>query len=215
MMRVRGQADFRFSAAVRDAALVPDAEAPRRVLTVLGRTGALVGMYLVRNEASPVIRDTLQSMWPQYCCDQVTSVASDQCSGTLFEHLREVFPNLDYLSLDPVHLPIAYEYANGNKRSPGSRVLRLMMAKLTKERSDLPSDQRGPPHTGAENIVFSISENDARSQILQSSMGEKHARNILSRLDGDVPWTTPFEFIKSLAALSKVYSVEVRRKSAD
>ena len=215
MLRVRGQADFRSSAAVRDAAPVPDAEAARRVLTVLGRTGALVGMYLVRNEAGPVIRDTLQSMWPQYCCDQVTSVASDQCSGALFEYLQEVFPNLDYLSLDPVHLPIAYEYAHGNKRSPGSRVLRLIMAKLTKVRSDLPSDHWGPPHTGKEVVVFSSSENDARSQILHSSMGEKHARNVLHHLDGDMPWATVLDFMKALAALSKIYSVEMKRTTAD
>ncbi|CAK0866236.1 unnamed protein product [Prorocentrum cordatum] len=118
-------------------------------------------------------------------------------------HLKEVLPNLKFLSLDPVHLPIAYEYAHGNKRSPGSRVLRLIMAKLTKVRSDLPSDQWGPPHTGVESIAFSLSETDARSQILHSSMGGKHAQNIVNHLDGDVPWATPFEFIRPLAALSK------------
>eukprot|EP00959_Pyramimonas_sp_CCMP1952_P358210 7500475-Pyramimonas_sp.AAC.1 len=46
-------------------------------------------------------------------------------------------------------------------------------------------------------------------------MGGKHAQNIVNHLDGDVPWATPFEFIRPLAALSKVHSVEMKRKTAD
>ena len=62
--RIKGQADYRHSKAVREAAVFGDDVALRRVLTVRGRTGAVVGLICVRDESGPVTRDALASNLP-------------------------------------------------------------------------------------------------------------------------------------------------------
>lgn len=59
LRRVPGQADYRSSAEIRSAAPIPDHEAKRRVLTVLGRTSAVLGMIVVGDESSTAIADAL------------------------------------------------------------------------------------------------------------------------------------------------------------
>ena len=50
--RVKGQAHYRACAAVRDSAPIADNDAMRRVLTVRGRTSAVLGMWPIRSEAA-------------------------------------------------------------------------------------------------------------------------------------------------------------------
>ena len=52
LRRVRGQADYRASADVRAAAPIPDVDAKRRILTVLGRTSTVLMFLLVKDEVS-------------------------------------------------------------------------------------------------------------------------------------------------------------------
>ena len=52
-MTVQGQASYRASAAVRNAACFDDGSSLRRVLTVRGRTGAVVAMVPVPGEDAP------------------------------------------------------------------------------------------------------------------------------------------------------------------
>jgi hypothetical protein len=45
--------------------------------------------------------------------------------------LQEIFPNIQTLALDPIHLAIVYEYATWRKRTDGSCMLRQCMSKFT------------------------------------------------------------------------------------
>ena len=142
LRRVKGQADYRSAQAVRDAAPVPDVDAKRRVLTLAGRTGAALGVFLTRGESSDEIAGAIAGRWPEACRSQTVSVASDQPSSALYRALRSsCFSNLTYLSLDPVHLPITYEETHWRKKTVGSRLLRIIMAKFTKVDTTLEGQQ--------------------------------------------------------------------------
>ena len=52
LRRTCGQADYRAKAEVRQAAVITDEEAKRRVLTIMGRTSAVLAMSVVKDEAS-------------------------------------------------------------------------------------------------------------------------------------------------------------------
>ena len=146
--RIKGQADYRSPKDVRDVAPIPDADAKRRVLTVLGRTSCVIGMDLVKDEASPEIAAALGSELPQHYRAQTLSVSTDQPTERLFTSLKTVLVNFRFLALDPVHLAIVYEQSHGNKKTAGSRALRIIMAKFSKASADLHPGQWGPIYCG-------------------------------------------------------------------
>lgn len=121
LRRTRGQADYRASSSIRSQAPIPDGDSKRRVLTVLGRTSTVLASFLVRDEASDSVARPFVDTWDKRFRDQVTSVASDQPSGSLFAALQTAFPNLALLSLDPVHLAMVYEQCHYRKSTAGSR----------------------------------------------------------------------------------------------
>ena len=123
-MSIKGQASYRSSASVRNQACFGDDEALRRVLTVRGRTGAVLAMQLIKGEDAPEVAFALQSALSEMARAQVRYVMSDSPSLKLLQALKAVFPNLSGLALDPVHLAIVYEYAQWRKRTPGSKLLR-------------------------------------------------------------------------------------------
>jgi hypothetical protein len=59
---------------------------------------------------------------------QVQFIFCDNASPKLLTTLSTIFPVLETLALDPVHLPIVYEYSTWRKRTPGSIFLRIIMA---------------------------------------------------------------------------------------
>ena len=52
MRRVKGQEDYRAPAEVRNDAPIPDTEAKRRILSIVGRTGTTIGLSLVPAESN-------------------------------------------------------------------------------------------------------------------------------------------------------------------
>ena len=95
---------------------IPDAEALRRILTIMTRTGAVAGFVLVRNEScQEVVRALVDCMEPDHLT-QVRAVSLDDCSSKLFDALREKCQNLDYMMLDPVHTAIVYEHCFFKKK---------------------------------------------------------------------------------------------------
>ena len=59
-------------------------------------------------------------------------------SRKLCSELQDVCPSLKGLTLDPVHLAIKYEYASANKRTAGSKTLRLALQRMTRVDTSLP-----------------------------------------------------------------------------
>ena len=131
-MSLKGQANYRASRAKKEAAALPEEEAKRSVLTARGRTGAVLGMWLIRSEATNHVSDALAGHFPQDYRQQVVAIFSDDPSNLMFATLRRVFSELTFLCLDSVHLVIVYLQAHYRKRTAGSQYLRIIMHKLNK-----------------------------------------------------------------------------------
>ena len=115
-LKVLGQESYRAPKAVRDAAPFGDETAWRRLLTVRGRTGAVLLLHPLQNESSEQLVDVLEG---SFTADQIAlmvHVATDSPSEKLYTHLKTICPRLACLMLDPVHLAIVYEYSFWNKR---------------------------------------------------------------------------------------------------
>ncbi len=110
MRRVKGQADYRASKEKRADAPIPAAKAWRRVLTVCGRTGAVVGLPLIQNEGSIEIARALCEIMDPTQRAQVIACSLDSCSNELYETLKKIFVNLEYMILGSVHPAIVWEH---------------------------------------------------------------------------------------------------------
>ena len=128
-MKVMGQAPYRASKKTRDEAPFGDAVALRRLLTIRGRTGAVLMMHPLQSEASEQIVAAMQQNFIAEQLHSVRYVGTDSPSEKLFTQLRNICPNLRALMLDPIHLAIVYEYGFWNKKSSGSKQLRRILHK--------------------------------------------------------------------------------------
>lgn len=150
-MTLMGQAHWRADHSTKQKAVVPEVESIRRVLTVRGRTGGVITMTSYKqddNTDTERICSCLTAALPLRARQLVRFVSSDLASGLLWRSLQGIFPNLEALCLDPVHLPIVYEYSTWKKRSPGSRFLRMIMNKFNKRDSTLDPAIWGDVQTG-------------------------------------------------------------------
>ena len=82
---MKGQADYRASKDKRQSALFGDADAMRRVLSVRGRTGAVLGLWCIQNENADYIAAAFQKHFTDAMLQQCRSLATD-CPG------RNCFP---------------------------------------------------------------------------------------------------------------------------
>ena len=212
-MVVLGQASYRAPASVRNAACFNDAESLRRVLTIRGRTGAVLGIVPIRAEDAPSVVQAIEQSLSQEALNQVKYISTDSPSAKLFQDLRAICPNLQCLCLDPVHLAIVYEYAQWGKRSPGSKVLRCLLNKINQTDPTCGARSWGRFYTGDSPPSLTREEERARASILNSgSIGVARSERILNSLDGSAPLFCRITFIETLAAICKKYSVEVSRK---
>ncbi len=120
----------------------------RRVLTVRGRTNAVLVMAPVPKEDVGSYVMVLDEHVLVAAKAQVRHVACDNPSRKMWKALTEIFPNITTLCLDTVHLAMSYEYAHWHRRTEGSRVLRLAMSKFHVYDETLPSGTWGGPYTG-------------------------------------------------------------------
>jgi len=210
--RIKGQADYRCSAAVRNACPIPDDSAKRRVISITGRAGSVLGLHLVKDETGPVIAALLEGQWGDVHRRHIISVCTDAPSRSLYHELKSVAPNLEYLALDPVHLPIVYEHAFYKKKTEGSKVLRALMHKFNKVTSaDVP--EWGPAYAGDHHVEPSKREAVLRLSILDHSYGKKKAQFLLEHLDLEEPWRAPLDFVEALAAFSALFEADLGRRT--
>ena len=211
-MTVQGQASYRASAAVRNAACFDDGSSLRRVLTVRGRTGAVVAMVPVPGEDAPNVRKAFSDEFSYQALSQVRYIATDCPSAKLFHELKDICPNLCCLSLDPVHLAIVYEYAHWKKKTPGSKLLRRLLNKVNNIDPEAKMASWGPFFCGDGPPSLCREEERARHGILEGNMSAAKARRIIEELDADKPLFCRVTFVEALAAICKLYPDEVNRK---
>ena len=213
-LKLHGQAPHRMSKEVRDAAPSGDELAWRRLLTVRGRSGAVLLLYLLQDESATRIFEALVASFTQQQLASVAHVATDSPSEKLYGELRAICPALQSLMLDPTHLAIVYEYGFWNKKSSGSKQLRRILSKCC---AVGPRNQRtflGDLYNGAVSRPLTPSESEARSLILNCSMLKTEVDGILNNVDLDTPLRSRLEFIQCLAALCRRFSREVARQAS-
>ena len=108
-MAVLGQESYRCNAERRNAAPFGDDTAFRRVLTVRGKTSAVLAMVPISSEQADEVALALAQCLSADALRQIRWVASDNASLKLYSALSRIMPNLHGLALDPIHLCIVYE----------------------------------------------------------------------------------------------------------
>jgi hypothetical protein len=210
-MALKGQASYRAKADVRNSACFKDSEALRRLLTVRGRTGAVLGLVPIVSEKDEFVANALKGALSQNALCQVQFISTDCPTSKLFQTLKTICPNLKCLCLDPIHLAIVYEYAQWRKRTQGSKCLRALLRKVTAIDPDKTDAAWGPFFEGRNPVPLSRPEEKARRWILDG-MPAGAADKILGRLNSDVPLFCRVTFIETLAAICAKYQGEVTRK---
>lgn len=214
LRRVRGQSDYRAGPQTRSTSAIPDSQAKRRILTVLGRTSAVLGSFVVKDESSNCIADAIERHWPRRFRDQVRSVASDQPSSALYMSLKRVLPGLQTLSLDPVHIAMVYEHCFFRKRTQGSKALRLLMSKFAKSDPTATGATWGPTYRGCEALPEPTAlEQKYHDWVLSHGMPTSLASRIMEEIDPETPWVAPVNFVRAMAALSSLHRDELGRRS--
>ena len=147
-MKLMGQASYRSPKSVRNEAPFGDDVAWRRLLTIRGRTGAVLLLHPLQNESADQVVDALAQNLSADQLRAVVHVGTDQPSEKLFNQLKAVCPSMRSLGLDPIHLAIVYEFGFWNKHSPGSKQLRRILKKCISIDADLGQDQWGAFYDG-------------------------------------------------------------------
>ena len=83
--------------------------------------------------------------------------------------------------MDPMHLIMHYEAAQGNKRSQGSTWLRLAMGKLSKVNDTLDGDAWGAVYAGGQ-LTATPMEEASLKVLLEGSMCEARSKALLENL---------------------------------
>ena len=91
-MSVMGQESHRCSSAKRNSAPFGDDAAYRRVLTVRGRTSAVLAMSAMQTERAEDVRAALADALPPAGLQQVQCVAADNASLKLYTELVRIMP---------------------------------------------------------------------------------------------------------------------------
>ena len=129
-MTLKGQASYRAKAEVRNSACFGDAEAFRRLLTVRGRTGAVLALVPIPSEKDEFVAEAFRSALSDTALSQIQFLCQDCPTLKLYKRMKALCPNLKCLCLDPNHLAIVYEYAQWGKRTQGSKCLRSLLRKV-------------------------------------------------------------------------------------
>ena len=91
-------------------------------------------MRAARSEDAETACRLLAEEFPASALRQVAFVAADNPSGKLYAELKTICPNLQGMSLDTVHLAMAWEYSTPRKRSMGSAALRRLYSASLRSR---------------------------------------------------------------------------------
>jgi len=211
LRRVRGQAAFNQPATARSMAVIPEAEAKRRLLTVMGVASTPLGVYAVRDEAADSLADVLVREWSMEQRAAVLSITVDNPFARLVERLSEIMPNLRLVCLDPPHLSFKYEQHHGDRRTAGSRVLRKMMGKFWQYDPYVSPSHWGPIFRGTSmDMPLSSTEQFYADQILRGDMNPVHAERIVEDMQCHRPWMSVCDFIQSMAAFVVVHRNELQ-----
>ena len=184
-------------------------DSPAQVLTIRGRTGAVLLMTPIPDEDAPSIAEALRVGLSGEALSQVQVIHTDDPSVRLLAALRSVCPNLAYLCLDAMHLPMTVEYASSRRRSAASKMLRKLMVKFMRRSESIVHEAA---FNGTNTEPLTLVESNKRKQIRKGSMLSATAERVMQEVDANLPWRQRLELIEALAAVARLYPSEMDRK---
>ena len=199
-LKLLGQEAYRAPKTVRDAALFRENTAWRCLLTVRGRSGAVL-LHPLQNESSEQLVEAFAENFSTDQLGMIVHVATDSPSEKLYTQLRVVCPKLGCVMLDPIPLAIVYEYGLWNKRSAGSKQLRRILSKCVATYPDTDS--------GYWSLYYDGTMPRFRAMILHFSMALHEAD---SQLDGS-EWICRFATCWSSSNALSLYANVIDWKS--
>lgn len=210
-MTIMGQRPPRMQERGAHIAVFVGADEIRRVITVRGRTGAVLAIWPAQGESAAVLTELFRAKLTTEMLAKVRFVAHDDPSALLYRSFRDIMPNLRMLCLDTVHLPMVYEYGFWRSRTAGSSLLRRIMGKFTPRSLDIAVHACGPAFHGNHSRDTDFEEEVLRRHIRESTLPLPRARAVLEKLDFTRAFTSRVDFAETLAALSAVHSDEMSK----
>ena len=216
-LAIMGQAG---SASIRkdaDAAAMPEEAHLRRLITVRGRSGSVLAMLLVREEAGFEIAAQLRECFTPEQLAQVKFVGVDNPSHKWHMAFKSVFPALQVLFQDVVHLALNCEKGFGGKRSLGSIALRKILTKFDAVDQKLScTTWSNVPFAGQSAASLTQEEEKWRAIIRgEKSLPKQQTIAFLSSLGSRRPFTSREEFIRAVVCLSTAYTIHLDSKGSN
>ncbi|CAE7715294.1 unnamed protein product [Symbiodinium sp. CCMP2592] len=208
---LKSLARFNQSQQDREAAAIDDMNSVYKLLTVRGRSNAVLALRGIKSEASALIADALASSFSSSQRLQVSHIACDCPSPEMLANLKTVCPNLKSLSLDAMHIVMVYEQNHNNRSTKGSRWLATVMNKFRNVIPDCSAESWGPMYTGVEQISYTAEEKRLSGLIVNKDMSEIEAKAVLGGKDPDVPYRTETQFLESMAAICSLFADEMTK----
>jgi hypothetical protein len=204
-----GQAPYVAMKAVKADQAVSVGDQRHGVLSLRGRTGAVLALAPIQSEASRNIKDAFSQVltWSQLA--QIEYIATDDPSPLLLAELKSICPRLRGISLDPLHLAINYETAHGNRMTGGSALLRKILRKVAGASGPRPV---GGMFDGTSLAPLTQRERTLRRLVLTKGMGIRRARTLASGLNTGVRFHRREDFIEHIAALVALFPKDMRRR---
>ena len=147
-----------------DDAPFGDDVAWRRLLTIRGRTGAVLMIHPLQSESAEHIVEAMADNFSEPQLQTTRHIGTDSPSEKLAKQLKLVCPGLRSLMLDPVHLAIVYEYGFWNNKSTGSKMLRRILTKCIAVDTTLRQDHWQETYNGSVARPLSIKHRDSVSR---------------------------------------------------
>ena len=211
-MSLRGQANYRASAALRADQAIAEGDKLYRVLTLRGRTGTC-------RLAEPVVSEAAVHVVPLLCkhmskeeLGQMELLAGDAPSLELEDRLRPHCPKLKGLCLEQTHVSMKYESVQWGRKTKVSKCLRHIMRKCLAFSPTTPVEHWGAMFTSSTVVSTSAKEEKLRKQVFEGSMRTVTARKVLETTDADVPFFDRCEFVKAIAAVVALFPKNVQKK---
>jgi len=205
-----GQAKFRAKREIRESQALPLEEAKIAVCTGRGRTGALLLAQLVGAEGAIDYAGALTKQFTPSQLAQIVHIGVDDPSRRLYIILKEKCPNLESLSLDPIHPVMMFEQAQWGKKTAGSRFLRQIIGKFSNTLSHRDTT-RQRYYTGLFTPPLSQEERGILQQVKDGSMALRTATYIKNNLNRATPYESRANYMRGMAALTSLYPDEVRK----
>jgi len=173
-------------------------------VSVVGFRGSPIALTESRGEGVQVLTAVLKQAVPEAYRAQVVNVSSDVCNGKLYTSIKNIFPNLKYLSLDPMHLCFRVD-SHTKKSGVKPTVVGLVMRSIMRKFSIAGKKSSESPYVGQTSARLSSDEQNAVNQIKAGDMPMKTAKGMLTSMDPNTPMVSLKEFALLLAAVVKVY----------